>query len=63
MTHRLLPSVRRPPRPWGFRGDLVYELTEREELPCQRLGRREVISRRAMSRWWSSPSPTSIPRS
>jgi excisionase family DNA binding protein len=32
----------------GVSDDLVYELVERKELPCLRLGRRRVIPRRAI---------------
>ncbi len=32
----------------GVSEDLVYELTQRGELPCLRLGRRKVIPRRAI---------------
>lgn len=32
----------------GISDDLVYELIEREQLPCLRLGRRRLIPRRAI---------------
>lgn len=32
----------------GVSEDLVYELTQRGELPCLRLGRRKVIPRRVI---------------
>ena len=32
----------------GVSDDLVYELTQRGELPCVRFGRRKVIPRRAI---------------
>ena len=32
----------------GVSDDLVYELTERGDLPCLRLGRRKVIPRQAI---------------
>ncbi len=32
----------------GISDDLVYELIEREQLPCLRLGRRKLVPRRAI---------------
>jgi excisionase family DNA binding protein len=43
MTDRLVLSVAEAAEALGVSDDLVYELTERGELPCLRFGRRKVI--------------------
>lgn len=48
MTDRLVLSVAEAAEALGVSDDLVYELTERGELPCLRFGRRKVIPRRAI---------------
>ncbi len=48
MTDRLVLSVAEAAEALGVSDDLVYELTERGELPCLRFGRRKLIPRRAV---------------
>lgn len=48
MTDSLVLSVAEAAAALGVSDDLVYELTERGELPCLRFGRRKVIPRRAI---------------
>ncbi|MDP9402168.1 MAG: helix-turn-helix domain-containing protein [Actinomycetota bacterium] len=48
MTDRLVLSVSEAADALGVSDDLVYELTERGELPCLRFGRRKLIPRRAI---------------
>lgn len=48
MTDRLVLSVAEAAEALGVSDDLVYELTERGDLPCLRFGRRKVIPRRAI---------------
>jgi excisionase family DNA binding protein len=48
MTERLVLSVAEAAEALGVSDDLVYELTQRGELPCLRFGRRKVIPRRAI---------------
>ena len=48
MTDRLVLSIAEAAAVLGLSDDLVYELTERGELPCLRFGRRKVIPRRAI---------------
>lgn len=48
MTERLVLSVAEAAEVLHVSDDLVYELTERGELPCLRLGRRKVIPRKAV---------------
>lgn len=48
MAERLVLSVAEAAEALGVSDDLVYELTERGELPCLRFGRRKVIPRRAI---------------
>ncbi len=48
MTASLVLSVAEAAAALGVSDDLVYELTERGELPCLRFGRRKVIPRRAI---------------
>ncbi|MEO7443050.1 MAG: excisionase family DNA-binding protein [Acidimicrobiales bacterium] len=48
MTDRLTLSVAEAAEALGVSDDLVYELTERGELPCLRVGRRKLIPRRAV---------------
>ncbi len=48
MTDSLVLSVGEAAAALGVSDDLVYELTERGELPCLRFGRRKVIPRRAI---------------
>lgn len=48
MTDTLVFSVAEAAAALGVSDDLVYELTERGELPCLRFGRRKVIPRRAI---------------
>ena len=48
MPDTLTYSVSETATVLGVSDDLVYELVEREELPCLRLGRRRVIPRRAI---------------
>ena len=45
---RLVVSVAAAAEMLGISDDLVYELIEREQLPCLRLGRRRLIPRRAI---------------
>ena len=45
---RLLLSVAEAAEALGVSDDLVYELTERGELPCLRLGRRKLVPRKAI---------------
>ncbi len=45
---RLIVSVAVAAEMLGISDDLVYELIEREQLPCLRLGRRRLIPRRAI---------------
>ena len=45
---RLVVSVAVAAEMLGISDDLVYELIEREQLPCLRLGRRRLIPRRAI---------------
>ena len=45
---RLIVSVNEAAELLGVSDDLIYELTERGDLPCLRLGRRKVIPRRAI---------------
>ncbi|HUR18928.1 MAG TPA: helix-turn-helix domain-containing protein [Acidimicrobiales bacterium] len=45
---RLVLSIAEAAEALGVSDDLVYELTERGDLPCLRLGRRKVIPRRAI---------------
>ena len=45
---KLIVSVPEAAELLGVSDDLVYELTERGDLPCIRLGRRKVIPRRAI---------------
>lgn len=44
----LVLSIAEAAQALGVSDDLVYELTERGELPCLRLGRRKVIPSRAI---------------
>jgi excisionase family DNA binding protein len=44
----LIVSIAEAARLLGVSDDLVYELTERGDLPCLRLGRRKVIPRQAI---------------
>lgn len=48
MTDRLVLSVAEAAEALGVSDDLVYELTERGELPCLRFGRRKLIPWRAV---------------
>ncbi len=48
MTDRLVLSVAEAAEALGVSDDLVYELTQRGELPCLRFGRRKLIPRRAV---------------
>lgn len=48
MTDRLVLSVSEAAEALGVSDDLVYELTERGELPCLRFGRRKLIPRQAI---------------
>lgn len=48
MSDSLVLSVAEAAAALGVSDDLVYELTERGELPCLRFGRRKVIPRRAI---------------
>ncbi len=48
MTDRLVLSVAEAAEALGVSDDLVYELTERGDLPCLRFGRRKLIPRRAV---------------
>lgn len=48
MTDPLVLSVAEAAEALGVSDDLVYELTERGDLPCLRFGRRKVIPRRAI---------------
>jgi len=45
---RLVLSIAEAAEALRVSDDLVYELTERGELPCLRLGRRKVIPARAI---------------
>lgn len=45
---RLIVSIAEAAQLLGVSDDLVYELTQRGDLPCIRLGRRKVIPRRAI---------------
>lgn len=47
-TERLVLSIAEAAEALGVSDDLVYELTERGELPCLRFGRRKVVPRRAI---------------
>lgn len=47
-AERLVVSIVEAGQSLGISDDLVYELTERGELPCVRLGRRKVIPVRAI---------------
>ena len=47
-TQRLVLSVAEAANALGISDDLVYELTERGELPCLHFGRRKVIPRQAI---------------
>lgn len=44
----LVLSVAKAAKSLGVSDDLVYELIERGQLPCLRLGRRKLIPRRAI---------------
>ncbi len=44
----LVLSVAKAAQSLGVSDDLVYELIERGQLPCLRLGRRKLIPRRAI---------------
>ena len=48
MTDRLVLSVSEAANALGVSDDLVYELTERGDLPCLRIGRRKLIPRQAI---------------
>lgn len=48
MTDRLVLSVAEAAEALGLSDDLVYDLTERGELPCLRFGRRKLIPRQAV---------------
>ncbi|HEV2809906.1 MAG TPA: helix-turn-helix domain-containing protein [Acidimicrobiales bacterium] len=48
MSERLVLSVAEAAEALGVSEDLVYELTDRGELPCLRFGRRKVIPRRGI---------------
>jgi excisionase family DNA binding protein len=48
MTDRLVLSVAEAAEALGVSDDLVYELTERGELPCVRFGRRKLFPRVAV---------------
>lgn len=48
LVERLVLSIAEAAEALGVSDDLVYELTERGDLPCLRLGRRKVIPRRAI---------------
>ncbi|HEX2064809.1 MAG TPA: excisionase family DNA-binding protein [Acidimicrobiales bacterium] len=48
MPRTLTYSISEAANVLGVSDDLVYELVERKELPCLRLGRRRVIPRRAI---------------
>ena len=45
LVERLVLSIAEAAEALGVSDDLVYELTERGDLPCLRLGRRKVIPR------------------
>lgn len=47
-TQSLVLSVAEAAEILAVSADLVYELTERGDLPCLRIGRRKVIPRRAI---------------
>ena len=48
MREGLVLSVSEAAEALGVSEDLVYELTQRGDLPCLRFGRRKVIPRRAI---------------
>ncbi len=48
MTDALVLSVAEAAKALGVSDGLVYELTERGQLPCLRFGRRKLIPRRAV---------------
>ena len=48
LVERLVLSIAEAAEALGVSDDLVYELTERGDLPCLRLGRRKVIPTRAI---------------
>lgn len=48
VVERLVLSIAEVARALGVSDDLVYELTERGELPCLRFGRRKVVPRQAI---------------
>ncbi len=48
MTDPLVLSVAEAAQALGVSDDLLYELTERGDLPCLRFGRRKVIPRKAI---------------
>ena len=45
---RLIVSIAEAAQLLGVSDDLVYELTQRRDLPCIQLGRRKVIPRQAI---------------
>ncbi len=48
LVERLVLSIAEAAEALGVSDDLVYELTQRGDFPCLRLGRRKVIPRRAI---------------
>ncbi len=48
MSPRLVLSVSEAAHALGVSDDLIYQLTERGELPCLRFGRRKVIPKQAI---------------
>jgi excisionase family DNA binding protein len=61
MTDRLVLSVAEAAEALGVSDDLVYELTERGELPCLRLGNGSSSPAWRSSWSWSPRSPASTP--
>jgi excisionase family DNA binding protein len=45
---KLVLSIAEAAEALGVSDDLIYELTERGEIPCLRLGRRKVVPMRAV---------------
>lgn len=45
---KLVLSIAEATEALGVSDDLIYELTERGEIPCLRLGRRKVVPMRAV---------------
>ncbi len=48
VVERLVVSIAEAAQALGVSDDLVYELTERGDLPCLRFGRRKVVPRQAI---------------